>query len=100
MPLLCHSQLPGNAKCDAVQPTSHRLTAPDRASFLSEDKKRRLESILGVVFMTQYAATNTKDERTVPAHKSGESGLIPPSNEPLQQDLIRNISRRTNFRGG
>ena len=53
----------------AVQPVRHHLSLPDRHGLPDQDEEGCLEGVLGVVMMTQNAATDAPDHRAVPLHE-------------------------------
>jgi hypothetical protein len=70
---------------DAAKPVAHTLAIADRARATDQHEKRRLKRILNVVFVTESAAANSQNHRSMPTDQSGESRLVRRGDEPLQK---------------
>jgi hypothetical protein len=61
---------------DAVQPVRHHSSWHDGCGLASEDEKRGLEGVLGILMVGQDAAAYTPDHRAMPPHKGREAGVV------------------------
>ena len=53
----------------------------DRFGIPCQDKKGRLESVFGVLFMVEHAPADAHHHRPMPADQGGEGFLVPASRE-------------------
>ncbi len=79
------SGLHRRAAGDAVQPVADHRSWPDGRRFANENEKGRLEGVLRVGFAAQHTPADAQDHRAMSPHQRLKSGLIPPSDETLQQ---------------
>jgi hypothetical protein len=61
---------------DPVQPVCHHRFWHDGCGLASEDEKRGLEGVLGILMVGQDAAAYTPDHRAMPAHKGLEGSFV------------------------
>src|SRR5262249_54686399 len=61
---------------DAVQPVRHHRWWHNGCGLASEDEKRGLEGVLGILMVGQDAAADTPDHRAMPPHKGREGGFV------------------------
>jgi hypothetical protein len=67
-----------------AQPAGDGFPFADRASFSDQGEERRLEGVLGVLFMAQHAAADVQNHRPVTPNQDLERRLIALADETLQ----------------
>jgi hypothetical protein len=70
---------------DAVQPVRHHSFWHDGCGLASEDEKRGLEGVLGILMIGQDAAAYTPDHRPMPPYKGLEGGFVPLFDEAAEE---------------
>jgi hypothetical protein len=70
---------------DAVQPVRHHSSWHHGCGLASEDEKRGLEGVLGILMVGQDAAADTPDHRAMPPHKGLEGGFVPLFDEAAEE---------------
>ena len=79
----------GRRECHPVEPVADLLPRHDRSRPPSEDQKRRLEGVFGVVVIPEDAAADAPDERPVSLDNRLESRGVALSDEPIEQLPVR-----------
>ena len=83
--------LAGRAERDPIQPVSQQVGVANRPSLASQNEEDGLESIFGMVSVTQELAADVQHHGPVPRHQGGESrfaGGVAPIVEPLEELAI------------
>jgi hypothetical protein len=76
----------------SVEPIANPFPSLQREGLPHQDEKGFLESVVGIVRVSQNTAANAQHHRPVPPHQRFESGLFPPSEEVLQEFSVRHAS--------
>ena len=79
---------PGHTAGHAVEPAADLLGLADRPGFSGEDKKRRLEGILRILFVAEQPPAQAEDHSPVALHEHGERQPVPTSGELLDQSRV------------
>jgi hypothetical protein len=75
------SGLERHAAGDAMQPGRQRLAGAHRGGLAGQDKKRRLESVLGILDVAQHAPAHLEHQLGVPMHQGRERPVVPTGEE-------------------
>lgn len=94
------SRLQGRLVRDPVEPVAELLAWRDRRRLASQNEERRLQRILGVVVIPQHAATDAPDHRTVAVDRHRKDGVLPASQETLQELPVRQPTKRAHLEEG
>ncbi|HZY83624.1 MAG TPA: hypothetical protein VFE78_02225, partial [Gemmataceae bacterium] len=88
-PLLPPDGCPCGVECrvmrDPVQPVRDHSFWHDGRGLASEDEKRGLEGVLGILMVGQDAAAYTPDHRAMPPHKGREGACVPLFDEAAEE---------------
>ena len=82
----------------AVQPGPDRFAFADRASLAKQDQERRLERVIGLVWVAQDAPADAEHHRAVPLDQQGEGrvhlGVLPAANAAKGRDSLQQLAVR------
>ena len=78
----------GCAVSHFVEPTGDGIALLDAAGPAREDQNGGLESVLGIVRVTEDALANAEYQTCMPPEEQLESGLVPTGNETLEELAI------------
>src|SRR5207245_2118492 len=78
-------RLERRAVCHPVQPVGDHLFWDDGGSLADEDEEGRLESIFGVVMITEDTTADAPDHRPMPPHQGCKSRFLTAVEVVLQQ---------------
>src|SRR5947209_3105869 len=90
-------RLEGSAVGDPVEPASDRYCLADRPRLAGEDEERRLEGVLGVGLVAQYAAADVEHHYPVTAQQGMKSSLILLCMELLEEFMVRQLAHAAVF---
>src|SRR5208283_5200399 len=76
-------------KGHAMQPAGQGLTAPDGAGTAGQGQEGCLESVLGILFLTQNTPTNAKNQSRMAPNQHSESRLVAACGETAQKIGVR-----------
>jgi hypothetical protein len=76
-----------------MQPPAELVGVADLAGLSREDKKRRLECIVGGVSIAENPAADAQDHRSVHLHQGLEGGVVVIRAKAAQEALIRHPAR-------
>jgi len=92
------ASLLGQSQSNTVQPRSDGMKSPNACRLASQDQKRRLKDVLGVVRVAERPATDTKNQWTVASDQFSEGGLVSVVDKLLHQDGVGQQSIRRDAR--
>jgi hypothetical protein len=93
----------GRTECNPVQPACQALAADYGCSFACQNQKGCLKSILGIVGVIQYTPADSHNHGAVAIDQDRErqlSGLIPATDELVEQTTIVEVPYRTETKEG
>src|SRR5262249_13651761 len=85
----CSPRLACDPAGDATQPVPEPFGLSDRPGLACQHQKRGLESVLGVLLLTQYPPAHAHDQRTVSMHERRKGLLIPGARKAIEQIGVR-----------